>query len=130
MRRVFLDANVLFSAAWRADAGLARLWTLNHCELLSSRYACEEARRNLSTAEQQQRLAELVATLQLVADITTGELPTGIVLPEKDRPILLSAIRAKATYLITGDRQHFGSLYGQVISGVTVLRPAEFLAVR
>jgi hypothetical protein len=32
--------------------------------------------------------------------------------------------------LITGDRQHFGALYGQVISGVTVLRPAEFLAVR
>lgn len=128
MRRVFLDANVLFSAAWRAEAGLARLWTLPDCELLSSRYACEEARRNLATAERQQRLARLVAALRLVVDVTAGKLPAGIALPEKDRPILLSAIRAKATHLLTGDRQHFGSLYGHSIDGVTVLRPADFLA--
>lgn len=127
---VFLDANVLFSAAWRADAGLARLWTLNNCELLSSRYACEEARRNLPTPEQQQRLGLLVAGLRLVPDVVTGSLPAGIVLPDKDRPILLSAIRAKATHLLTGDRQHFGVLYGQSISGVTVLRPADFIAGR
>ncbi len=130
MRRVFLDANVLFSAAWPADAGLARLWKLKDCQLLSSRYACEEARRNLPTPEQQQRLAQLVAGLQLVPDVTTGGLPAGIMLPEKDKPILLSAIRAKATDLLTGDRQHFGALYGQAVSGVTVMRPAEFLAVR
>lgn len=128
MKRVFLDANVLFSAAWRADAGLARLLMLKDCELLSSRYACEEARRNLPTPEQRQRLAQLTAGIQLVADVTSGELPAGIVLPEKDRPILLSAIRAKATHLLTGDRQHFGALYGQVVSGVSVMRPADFLA--
>ncbi|MDP2821802.1 MAG: hypothetical protein Q8O52_03855 [Sulfuritalea sp.] len=130
MRRVFLDANVLFSAAWRSDAGLARLWTLKNCELLSSRYACEEARRNLPKPEQQQRLGQLVAGLRLVPDVTLGSLPGGIVLPEKDRPILLSAIRAKATHLLTGDRQHFGVLYGQTVSGVTVLRPADFIAGR
>jgi predicted nucleic acid-binding protein len=130
MRRVFLDANVLFSTAWRAEAGLARLWTLKDCELLSSRYACAEARRNLPTSEQQQRLAELVAGLQLVPDVTVGDLPAGIVLPDKDRPILLSAIHGGATHLLTGDRQHFGALYGQDVAGLTVLRPAEFLALR
>lgn len=130
MKRVFLDANVLFSAAWRADAGLVRLWTLKNCELLSSRYACEEARRNLPTLEQKQRLGELVAGLRLVPDVTTGSLPAGVVLPEKDRPILLSAIHAKATHLLTGDRQHFGALYGQSVAGVTVLRPADFVASR
>ncbi len=127
---VFLDANVLFSAAWRADAGLARLWTLKNCELLSSRYACEEARRNLPTPEQQQRLGRLVVGLRLVPDVVTGSLPPGIVLPDKDRPILLSAICANATHLLTGDRQHFGALYGQSISGVTVLRPADFIVGR
>ena len=65
-----------------------------------------------------------------VPDVVTGSLPAGIVLPDKDRPILLSAIRAKATHLLTGDRQHFGVLYGQSISGVTVLRPADFIAGR
>ncbi len=28
MRRVFLDANILFSAAYREKAGLLRLWRL------------------------------------------------------------------------------------------------------
>jgi len=128
VRRAFLDANVLFSAAWRAESGLAKLWALENCELLSSRYAHEEARRNLPTAEQQQRLEHLVKRVRLVADILSGDLPPGVVLPPKDRPILLSAIRAKATHLLTGDRQHFGALYGQAIGGVTVMRPADFLA--
>ena len=128
MKHAFLDANVLFSAAWRADAGLGRLWVLKNCELLSSRYACEEARRNLSSSEQQQRLGQLGLGIRLVPDVTTGNRPTGIILPEKDWPILLSAIRAKATHLLTGDRRHFGTLYGQTIGGVTVLRPADFLA--
>jgi hypothetical protein len=46
--RVFLDANVLFSAAYIEGSGLARLWQLADAELLSSDYATEEARRNLA----------------------------------------------------------------------------------
>jgi predicted nucleic acid-binding protein len=129
MKCAFLDANVLFSAAWRPDAGLTRLWMLPKVDLLSSRYACEEARRNLPTVEQQQRLERLVVKLQLSADVTAGVLPPEVVLPEKDRPILLSAIHSQATYLLTGDRQHFGGLYGQTIEGVTVMRPADFLSL-
>lgn len=129
MKRAFLDANVLFSAAWRPDAGLTRLWMFQQVDLLSSRYASEEARRNLPTAEQQQRLERLVVKLRLCTDVTVGALPPEVVLPEKDRPILLSAIRAQADYLLTGDRQHFGALYGQTIEGVTVMRPADFLSL-
>ena len=40
---VFLDANVLFSAAYRSEAGLQRLWDLKGVELVSSMYAVEEA---------------------------------------------------------------------------------------
>lgn len=127
MKRAFLDANVLFSAAWRADAGLAQLWKQKECDLMSSRYACEEARRNLPSPEQQQRLEQLVAEIRLVADVTSGDLPAGVELPEKDRPILLSALRAQATHLLTGDRQHFGALYGRAIGGLVVMRPADFL---
>lgn len=128
MRRAFLDANVLFSAAWRESAGLVDLWRLPECMLLTSRYAVEEARRNLPEADQRHRLESLLAAVTIVPDTTSGSLPADVVLPEKDRPILLAAIRAKASHLLTGDRQHFGSLYGKSIGGVTVLRPAEFLA--
>jgi hypothetical protein len=34
--RLFLDANVLFSAAYRADSGLLRLWDLPDTELVLS----------------------------------------------------------------------------------------------
>jgi hypothetical protein len=49
--RVFLDANVLFSAAYKDAAPLAALWQIPGCRLLTSAYAVEEARRNLASPE-------------------------------------------------------------------------------
>jgi hypothetical protein len=43
MDRVFLDANVLFSAAYREGAGLLKLWKLGRAELITSEYAADEA---------------------------------------------------------------------------------------
>jgi predicted nucleic acid-binding protein len=126
LNRVFLDANILFSAAWREQAGLLRLWRLTDVTLLTSRYAFEEARRNLETQEQRKRLIQLMVNVDLVSDFAYGDLPLDVVLPEKDRPILLAAIRAHAIHLLTGDKQHFGPLYGQSISGVLILRPADY----
>ncbi|MCX6964389.1 MAG: hypothetical protein NTW41_03440 [Verrucomicrobia bacterium] len=40
-------------------------------------------------------------------------------LPEKDRPVLASAIQHRCQVLLTGDKNHFGRLYGQTIAGVT-----------
>jgi hypothetical protein len=37
--RVFLDANILVSAAWRPDNGLLALWTLTDVTRLTSAYA-------------------------------------------------------------------------------------------
>ncbi len=45
-------------------------------------------------------------------------------LPEKDRPILTAAIHHHCDTLFTGDRTHFGQLYGKTIQGVSVLSPA------
>src|SRR5258708_27693879 len=39
MDRLFLDANVLFSAAYRVDAGLVQLWKLKNVTLRSSHAA-------------------------------------------------------------------------------------------
>ncbi len=54
-------------------------------------------------------------------------LPPGIDLPPKDRPILLAAVRAGASHLVTGDATHFGRYFGARIAGVRVQRPADFL---
>lgn len=130
MDRVFLDANVLFSTAYRADAGTARLWSLADVALITSAYAAEEARRNLESSEQLARLDKLLAELELVGATSGRPLPEGIVLPEKDRPILLTAIEAAATHLVTGDFTHFGRYYGKRIAGVLVTTPGEYLRAR
>ena len=129
MDRIFLDANVLFSAAYRPGAGLARLWRLGDVLLCSSRYALEEARVNLSAPEQQHRLLRLARALHLF-DPPASVLPSGISLPEKDAPILLGAIAAAASHLLTGDLRHFGNYFGKRIAGILVLTPGDYLRRR
>ncbi len=127
-QRLFLDANVLFSAAYRAGSGLDRLWMLpSSATLLSSAYAIEEARRNLADATERDRLDGLIAGLEIVSDVATGHLPSGVDLADKDRPVLLAAVAANATHLLTGDRAHFGRLFGRRIDGVLIQRPADYL---
>ena len=126
--RVFLDANVLFSAAYRAESGLDRLWALSSSvTLLSSPYAIEEARRNLSDAAARERLDHLLTGFEIVADVAAGALPKEVDLPDKDRPILLAALAAGATHLLTGDRVHFGVYFGRRIGGLLVERPGDYL---
>ena len=130
MDRVFLDANVLFSAAYPSGAGLQRLWKLAEAQLLASSYAVEEARRNLSRPSQKARLTRLLRTVNFVAEPDDLTLPTAIELPVKDRPILAAAIAAKATHLLTGDIKHFGRYFGRSIAGVLILPPADYLQSR
>jgi uncharacterized protein len=65
--------------------------------------------------------------IETVPDVLTGKLPEGVSLPEKDRPILLSAIAANATHLITGDRMHFGRYFGRRVAGILIERPADYV---
>lgn len=130
MDRLFLDANVLFSAAYRPGAPLRRLWRLSGAELLTSSYATEEARRNFREDRQREDLAELLASVSVIeTSVAPGSHPTleNVQLPQKDWPILLAAITAGATHLITGDFTHFGPYYGERVGGVLILPPARYL---
>lgn len=129
MHRLFLDANVLFSAAYQRKTGLLQLWTLKSAILCSSRYALEEARINLDEEGQRSRLIGLSRKLHLY-DAVQRRLPRGVSLPEKDIPILLAAISARATHLLTGDIRHFGPFLGKKIEGITVMLPGDYLKVR
>lgn len=129
MDRVFLDANVLFSAAYREGAGLLRLWRLRSTVLLTSRYSLEEAQRNLDTAEARARLEGLLGNMSLVPE-SAEELPSDVRLAEKDEPILRAALAANATHLLTGDVRDFGRFLGKRVKGMLVQLPGDYLRQR
>jgi uncharacterized protein len=132
--RIFLDANVLFSAAYNTGNGLRGFFSLAEvgiCELLSSPFALDEARRNIArkhsaqTPELEQLITRITICREAAPDAVRWAHATG--LPDKDAPILASAVQAKADMLVTGDRAHFGMLYGRHLRGVEVLTPAAAL---
>jgi len=120
--RVFLDANILFSASnpnWLTGKLLEKL--AEHADLLTTDYAYEEAARNLASHHQEllPQLEALQGRLRFVPE--SREMPSGIALPEKDRPILAAAIRARSTHLLTGDLKHFGPLMPTMVEGVAIV---------
>lgn len=128
MDRLFLDANVLFSAAYRQEAGVRRLWDIPRVTLVTSEYAVAEARTNLATADQFSRLDALLERIRVEPARTLDPvLRKDIELREKDWPILGGAVAAGATHLITGDLRDFGPFMGQSVLGVLVLTPARYL---
>ena len=126
--RIFLDANVLFSAA-KSDGAVRQLIGLlaeaGHV-LCADGYVIEEARRNLAAKapEGVSVLAKLLTRMH-VANAQSGDaaLEASLPLPAKDRPVLAAAIRQGCAALVTGDRTHFGALYGRTIHGVAVHSP-------
>lgn len=127
MDRIFLDANILFSIAY-GSPGLNRLWDLaqkKRCLLFASNYVIEEARRNLFRPDQMERLEAYLPKVQIVPEVDI-QMPCPIQLPEKDRPVLLSAISINANYLLTGDTLHFGKYFGKIVNGVKICRPQDY----
>ena len=131
MDRVLLDANILFSASYRSDAGLRRLWSLPGTTLVVSSYALEEARRNCTDDVHRERLGDLVDSLEVAPnpplDPALDELD-GI--PPSDRPILQAAVSSRCGFLVTGDRRAFGPHFGEEIRSVRVLKAADYLKRR
>ena len=131
MDRLFLDANVLFSAAYRPNAGVEGLWQMEEASLLTSSFAVQEVRRNLPEGEQMDRLEELLRDVQIGEALMLPLDRRGqIELPEKDWPILGGAVTSGATHLVTGDQKHFGEYFGSRILGVWIVRPADYLRDR
>src|SRR5688572_16342210 len=130
--RVFLDANVLFSAAYRETGSVRAFWTLaaaGACTLVSSAHAIEEARRNLAL-KHSARLADLERLLGSVeltpeARAATIDWALSLGLPPKDAPILAAALEGRCAVLATGDRRDFGVLLGRRVRGTVVLLPVE-----
>jgi predicted nucleic acid-binding protein len=129
--RIFLDANVLFSAG-KSDgamrAFLVQLRSIGHV-LVADGYVVGEARRNLE-AKFPAAMRDFEDLLKHV-EASTGicrALPADIApeLPEKDRPVFAASIHHQCEILLTGDKTHFGPLYGRTVEGVEIHSPASF----
>ncbi len=132
--KLFLDANVVFSAAHQPEGRAEQLLALaraGRCTVVTSAHALEEARRNLELKSRgfEKRLAAALEIAGTVAE-APGDLvawAAGEGLPPKDAPILAAAAQCGATHLVTGDARDFGHLYGRVLRGVRIVTPAQAL---
>lgn len=132
MYRLFLDANVLFTAAHNPEGKAAFLFNAPRraWDLIASAHAIEEARRNITVKYPhcEARLDTLLLRLTLAAQPRPS--PISIRLPEKDQPIFLAGRAAKATHLLTGDLKHFGPAMNKphLSDGIVIQTVAEFLS--
>jgi len=133
--RIFLDANILFTAAHNPDGKAALVIELGRAgiwRLATSPYAAEEARRNIARKFPAcfERLVTLLDEIGLVADTPAIPGPAG--LPQKDVPIFRAALGCRADVLLTGDVRDFGFLMNapEKAGGLLIQTVAEFLASR
>jgi len=124
--RLFLDANVLISAAWKDGSRVARIWRIARVELVTSNYVVDECKRNLPRQEQLIRLGEFLSTVRVLEFQRPPALENPPDLPEKDQHVLAAAVLARADFLVTGDNRHFGAWYGSEVLGIRVEPPHRF----
>ncbi len=120
--KIFLDANIIFSAA-KTDSATRRFFEMlcssGHI-LFTSEHAVEEAQRNLSL----KRVQHLDGLSSILPEIKitklSVELPE-LKMNENDKDLICSAFAIGCDVFWTGDKRHFGSYYGAEIHGVKVL---------
>ena len=123
-----MDANVVFAAAISPTGRSALLFekaTSRELVLVASGHVLGEARRNVGARypDAVERFEALAAAVE-----RCGEAPPDLVawardlgLPDNDAPVLAAAVHVRADGLVTGDRRHFGHLFGQTVRGVRVM---------
>jgi len=98
---------------------------------VSSAYAIAEAERNLDAPDRRARLYRLIQQIEIADEaLASATMPEDVTLTSKDRPILLAAIQAMCNHLLTGDRKHFGHLFGRTVKGVCIRTVRAYLTAR
>ena len=115
-KRIFLDANVLFTAAHNPGGKAALLIEFGqkgHWDLFTSVYAIEEALRNLEIKypERKPALVQIIRHITPVRHHPEHPYPDG--LDPKDIPIFQATVECSATHLLTGDIKDFGRYMNQ-----------------
>jgi predicted nucleic acid-binding protein len=136
--RVFLDASVLFSAAYSATGAsreILRRALRHEIDIVLSRYVLTEAQRNLEDKAPQavyafNTLIDLLP-LEMEADPAPSELQAAAdYINLKDAPIIAAAVNAQVDYLVTLDQKHF--IVDPAVahrSGLNITTPDQLLAI-
>lgn len=132
MKRVFLDANVLFTAAHNENGKAALVIDLGkrgRFGLLTSEYAIAEAIHNLviKSPESVAAFDGLLRHFEVVNPALS--IPCPIELAQKDQPIFVAAMTGRAIHLLTGDLRDFGHHMNKPkhTEGILVQTVADFL---
>ena len=133
--RIFLDANVLFTAAYSPDglsALLIELGAAGRVTLLTSPLAIIEAERNLEAKRPAAlpALRQNLSAARMVREPAPADVErlTPPELSSKDRPLLAAAIVAGATHFVTGDVADFGRFMNRRAGlSLRVMTPRQFL---
>jgi predicted nucleic acid-binding protein len=135
MIRVFLDANVLYSAAASPNGINRAIFRVAEIRgdvtLLATRYVEGEAEINLMDRALWQERANLKALIANQVEVCSSppfELTQRLapLVPDPaDAPVLAGAVFAEAHWLVTANSKDFGDLYGTMVESVLVLRPRE-----
>lgn len=134
--RVFLDANIIFLAGYSPVSpvhDLLQFAQRGDCDLVTSTYALEEARRNLAAKGPPDWNVALARASEVIETIGEAQGPAlalaraAHLSDANDVPILAAAIQCQAAALVTGDRRAFGRLFGTRVANVEILMLRDML---
>jgi predicted nucleic acid-binding protein len=121
--KIFLDANIIFSASQLQSPSWQLLDRLSkNATLITHTAVWDEAQRNLLLKRPAWSAGLDYWRERVIQSQMIGPFPDAG-LPPKDAPILAAAIASKADRLLTGDLKHFGHLYGRTFQGVLIVSP-------
>lgn len=133
--RLFLDANVIFTAAHNPHGRSSALFELARhglCDVSTAPHPAAEAERNirLKCPDAIGRFGVLLPLLNMQPEAGPADVAWALAqrLPLEDAPVLAAAVACRANILATGDRTHFGHLLGLTVRSTIVLTPADALA--
>ena len=132
--RLFLDTSVLVAAAGSAGGASRFLVTAAGAqgwELVSCEYCAEETHRNLPKLPRATGAWERIIAPRVRFIATRVSLDQPLVFPKaKDRPVVITALAARAGWLLTLDREDFHQRLGREVYGLRLATPGEFLLER
>jgi predicted nucleic acid-binding protein len=135
--RVFLDSNVILSGLLSYTGSPRLILDLLTMELpdlvgVTGRYNIIELERNIRKKapkvlpvydEYFPKMRLELVPMPSPAEVTKH---SGVV-ADKDTPVLVSAIKGKVDFLVTGDKKHFEKIKKSVALPFKIMNPAEFL---
>ena len=130
--RLFLGTSVLLAASGSAK-GASRFLIAEAgaygWELVSSDYCAEEAQRNLAKVGRSAATAWRTAVSPHVRLVQASlALDKPLIFPKaKDRPVVITALAARAEWLLTLDETDFQGNLGSGVYGMRVATPGVFL---